>query len=424
MEETDINNKTYINADYLIKNLNNFAKGCRSSRELIKKKNIDDFIYLKKKDDIWIESSGKSIKYDKVFINKDYIKSIPKINREIIKDNKNEAPPIIELKESEKFKDDDGNILDIETRGEREVEKIFFKCKDIEKYFDHMHLQNTVIDKESKTYKEDIDYKYFYCKKIDSKKNEFKKLLFLTYGGLVRVLFLSRNVKTNNFINWATKILFTMKMGTNEQKKELFDKVLGYDLDETRKLIKSNTNGISVVYLLSLGYVKDLKNMTKRKDRNQIILPENVKDDDIVFKYGFTKDYSERLRQHKKNFSEFEVKSRLFSYIDERLLSDAENYVKHSFDFNACKVRYQDYNELFVISKDKVKLIENIFFNLSNIYSGDKSYYIEKLKSQKVIFENQLLEKDLELSEVKRQRDIATKDKEIAELKLQLALNK
>ena len=104
--------------------------------------------------------------------------------------------------------------------------------------------------------------------------------------------------------------------------------------------------------------------------------------------------------------------------------SDAENYVKHSFNFNACKVGYKDFNELFVISKDKVKLIENIFFNLSNIYSGDQSYYIEKLKSQKVIFENQLLEKDLELSEVKRQRDIATKDKEIAELKLQLALKK
>ena len=424
MEETNINNKTYINADYFIKNTNNYAKGYRSTRELVKKKNIEDFIYLKKKDDIWIESSGKSIKYDKVFINKDYINNIPEINREIIKDNIKEAPPIIELKDSEKFKDDDGNILDIESRGEREVDNIFFKCKDIEKNFDHKYLQNTVIDKVNKTYKEDIDYKYFYCKNIDSKKNEFKKLLFLTYGGLLRVLFISRNKKTNNFINWATKILFTMKIGTNEQKKELFDKVLGYDLDETRKLIKSNTNGISVVYLLSLGYVKDLKNMTKRKDRNQIILPENVKEDDIVFKYGFTKNYSERLRQHKKNFSEFEVKSRLFSYIDERLLSDAENYVKHSFNFNACKVGYKDFNELFVISKDKVKLIENIFFNLSNIYSGDQSYYIEKLKSQKVIFENQLLEKDLELSEVKRQRDIATKDKEIAELKLQLALNK
>ena len=95
MEETNINNKTYINADYFIKNTNNYAKGYRSTRELVKKKNIEDFIYLKKKDDIWIESSGKSIKYDKVFINKDYINNIPEINREIIKDNIKEAPQLL-----------------------------------------------------------------------------------------------------------------------------------------------------------------------------------------------------------------------------------------------------------------------------------------------------------------------------------------
>lgn len=38
MEETNINNKTYINADYFIKNTNNYAKGYRSTRELVKKK--------------------------------------------------------------------------------------------------------------------------------------------------------------------------------------------------------------------------------------------------------------------------------------------------------------------------------------------------------------------------------------------------
>ena len=43
-----------------------------------------------------------------------------------------------------------------------------------------------------------------------------------------------------------------MKMGTNEQKKELFDKVLGYDLDETRKLIKSNTKYLAPIYQIFL----------------------------------------------------------------------------------------------------------------------------------------------------------------------------
>lgn len=77
--------------------------------------------------------------------------------------------------------------------------------------------------------------------------------------------------------------------------------------------------------------------------------------------------------------------------------------------------------------------MKNIFNNLTNIYGGDQSYYIQKLENQKEMYEKKFIEQELsytkEINHLKLQlvssqaeRDIAKKDKEIAELKLQLLL--
>jgi len=432
MNTLTINNIEYVLSDYILKNAPIYSKGARSSRDLMRRKKIskNDFIFMKLKDDKYIKSNGKSIKLDKLFVKKSIIDNIPELNNEkgITDDGIEEAPEIIELKDSEKFFDNKGNPLEIETRGERSEEGIYFKVKDVEKAFCIERLQDALIDNRNNlTYKKDVDYKYFICKNHvinGNNTNKTTKLLFLTYEGMLRVLYVSRNNKTTSFRKWATKSLFTLQMGTKEQKKELFDKHLGFDIKETRKLIKSNTGKISVVYLLSLGYVKDLKQYMK--------IPEGYSDDAIVFKYGLTNNFSERLRQHQKTFSEFDVKSKFFSYIDEKLLSDAETYVKHSFDFNGCNIEYKDFTELFVLEKNKIKLMQSVFTNLTNIFGGDQAYYIQKLEAQKEMYQKEYIQRELahtqeisdlklELVKSKAERDVAVKDKEIAELKLLLA---
>ena len=63
-----------------------------------------------------------------------------------------------------------------------------------------------------------------------------------------------------------------------EQKKELFDKILGTDLESSRNVIKSNNNKLSAIYLLTLGYVKDLKHEMKLDsefDDNMIVYQED-----------------------------------------------------------------------------------------------------------------------------------------------------
>ena len=60
-----------------------------------------------------------------------------------------------------------------------------------------------------------------------SKKVIVNKELFLTYEGMLRVLFVSKNGKTRRFIKWATETLFTVQMGTIEQKNKIISSIKG-----------------------------------------------------------------------------------------------------------------------------------------------------------------------------------------------------
>lgn len=124
-------------------------------------------------------------------------KSNRELGLEILK-----APKIIELDSQEKFKDNDNNIIEIETRGSRECQNIFFRVKDIETNFSINNLYSTLLHKNG-SYDNNIDYKFFLCKRKKNshkktKKDIMRKELFLTYEGILRVLFLSRSEKRDN----------------------------------------------------------------------------------------------------------------------------------------------------------------------------------------------------------------------------------
>ena len=198
MENFIHENTTYILSDYILQNAPVFCKGCRSSRDLLRKKNItqDKYIFVRKnkKTNEMTISDGSSPKVDRVFIIESYLQEIPELNNtnteQKIVDEKGieKAPEIIYLKESEKFRDENGNSLDIETRGVRECNGIYFRVKDVERCFDMKNLHD-IITKSHTTYTENIDYKYFIYENM-------KKELFITYSGLLRFLFNTRDDRT------------------------------------------------------------------------------------------------------------------------------------------------------------------------------------------------------------------------------------
>lgn len=388
MESISFNNKKYILSENIIENAPIYCKGIRNGRELIKKKNIDSkyFIYARIVDGEWVENDGKSVKYDKVFVRKSYIDKIIILmneleNKDITDENGIEnAPEIIVLKDSEKFQDNDGNVLEIETRGKREFDKIFFKVKDVSEGFGIKKLQDIIIMNHT-SYASEKDYKYFNCKNpnnvgiVTSKNNKISKELFLTYEGILRVLFVSKSGNAGKFIKWATEKLFTLQMGTEKQKKKMVADVLGVDLDTVVEVFDKNANTLPVVYFCTLGTVKEL-----RKSMN---IGNDHHDNEIVAIYGFTKDIVRRLGEHTKFYKKTEncdIKMKYYSYIDPQYLSTAESDIRACFNSFKSHYEYKSEKEMVIITSEQMNCVQMYYDNISKRYMGHISELITKLK--------------------------------------------
>ena len=423
MELISIDNINYILGDYILNNAPIYSKGCRSSRDLVRTKKIDasKFSYVRKINDTWIKSDGKSVKFDKVIINATIIKTIPELNNknEIINDDNGieKAPNIIHLNDDEKFKDIEGNILEIETRGEREYNKIYFKVKDVAEKFNMELLQNIII-KENTLYKNNTDYKYFICEKKNncdkSTCNKYKKELFLTYEGMLRVLFVSRNNKTTHFIKWATEKLFTIQMGTIEQKNKLVSHIKGVSYETIQELFSINARTLPCVYLTAFNTVKELRNIMN--------IDSKYSDDSVVYKFGLTKSFESRKNGHKSEYKKLEkfidMKLVYFTYIDPLYISQAELEIKNLLNDYKLYPEWDNHEELIIIPNNLLKIIKTIYENIGMKYSGHTQEFNRKIEElNKTILEYEykinLLIKDLDNEEI-----INNKDKELFEAKL------
>jgi hypothetical protein len=451
----NFNNKDY----YLSEDVYNLEPisfiGCsKSTRAIIKNKklNENDYIFMKyiKSKNEWLISEDK-YKSAKLFLTKEWttnnlviFKKDDDKTEEDLKIESLKAPPILNITDNEKFVDIDGNKLDIEIRGTRNINDIYFKVKDVSDKFKLSNIKTILLNKDS-SFKKKLHYKLFRVKYM---KNKTQKILFLTFRGFLKLINNNKKIVDNNIyimtkwlykmfdnkkinkymleenINykniegyiycitsplnnsvklgcWGGEIDGLIKRYTTYYGKDLelnYKKVFDYRTIETQMLehfdkykisnelflkenknqyieyinklevnnieknntiiyssddettdydyftddenyaIKCNTNKISSIYLLTLGYVKDL-----RKEMN---ISDNFSDEDIVCKYGFTDNLDRRLMEHKNNFSKIEnvdVKLKYYTFIDTNELSKAENNMKNIFNFNNSIIQYQDY---------------------------------------------------------------------------------
>jgi hypothetical protein len=321
MEQFTINNIIYDFGDDIIKDY----KECKTSRDLIKffKLKDEDYIFLKlnKKELIhnqkWIESTQKYARA-KIFIKTNIIeklkntkiikviketdKNLKKINNDIneIRENykKNneeikDAPLILNLKDEDKFRDINNNIIEIEIRGKQECDDIYFKMKNIS---DGFNLGNTnILFHKNTSFKRNEHYITFYIQKntCGNTTSSKTKKNFLTYYGLVKLLFVSRSKNAQLFQKWAINKLFTIQFGKDIAKCELI-KEIGINIPDMKKYLKISASEINCLYLIKLGYVKDLRSSLKIND--------NIKDEYLICKYGRTNDLSRRIIEHTNHY--------------------------------------------------------------------------------------------------------------------------
>lgn len=412
--------KTYSNDVHIFYSVDNIIKefpktfvGCRTKKDFVKRHGFEhmiDFGYFRKDSNgKWIMSNGSSRKFDKIFI---LVKSFDKkFKGSHLLDNSDiiEAPDILELEKNEMFRDDDGNIVEIEVRGVRKSNACYFKVKDVAKGFEIFNLQDTIIDSRT-CYTEHDHYVYFY----DSGGSRNKQL-YLTYTGLMRVLFASTTKIADSFLKWATDTLFTAHLGTKTDKVKLASKITGASVDEVNSVVSKSASPIACVYLFSLGTVKDLS--------ESLNIPESFSDTMIVAKYGKTKNIVQRTKDHKSDYGKLKgscIKLKCFGIIDPEYISEAEARLSNLFRIAKNKLKHDKYIELIIIDEKDVDDIRKEYSDITNHYCIKNANISSMIKDEQHL--NEILQERLDYQKKLHDQEIELiKERhknEILELKL------
>lgn len=327
-----------------------------------------------------------------------------------------EAPPIFQLEDDEKFRDSDGNIFEIETRGERTSKGVYFLVKDVAIAFEMPNLNTTILNNVSSEYIENDDYKTFVCARIDSiQPMTYKPSLFLTYEGIIKTLYCSRSKKAKLFRSWATDVLFVAQMGSTEQREELGAKMIGQPARSVRAVFKTFANDVPCIYRFALGTVATLRKIMNIK--------ESIPDNYIIIKYGLTGDLDRRTGEHIRTFEKIEgVKLGLmdFAYIDPKFLSQAECDIKEFFHTIETQIEFSTFTELVAINPAHEKTIRKQFKFIGTAYAGSLTDLILQIERLKMEIE---MLKERHTHEIREKDYIITqKDMEIEKRDMQIQL--
>ncbi|MGL5961729.1 MAG: hypothetical protein ACRCZ0_07235 [Cetobacterium sp.] len=423
-------NKNVYDLEALIQYDQAYFYGClRYKRDAIIKKQIPEEHYFYAKmvrkaypapsaltKDGWIESNSKYSKA-KILVTEEWAKANvaklvekyaakpsspkPSTSRLVVTQIYKESPPLLRLEEHEKFRDNEDNIFEVEVRGVREEDKIFFKSKDIENVFEMTNLVKN-IRKEHTNYIEKEDYEIFLLPHrgtispggVVKKKAALRVLAtFLTYNGLLKVIFNSRSGIAYKFRKWATKIIYTAHLGTDEQRVEQALNIAGVNASLVKQVFDTCVTQVPCVYLIYIGAV------TKMRKHYPVDLKDHRTG--IIYKFGKTKNLHRRLMEHVKEYGGLEcsdLKLSQWSPINEKSISQAETQLSHYF--NDKKIVFQKHVEIVILGRGDMVSVKGQYLDVYNKY-GIVNDMLAISKEKADLARDQLLkEKDEKISEL------------------------
>ncbi len=314
------------------------------------------------------------------------------------------APPLFELNDDEKFRNAEGNPVNIETRGVRSPRGIFFRVVDVSREFGIRNLKNTLLHP-NPSFERTRDFVTFTVLvdsvNLGSKAN--RSAMFLTYIGMLRVLFVTRNKNTEVFHEWASERLFASHLGDRGQRASAAAQLLGVPYQSIIDVYDTCSISVSCVYLFILGTVRDL--------RASMFIPDNFPDDSLVGKYGKTEDLKRRTTEHYRDYGAIQNSQLILAaqaWVDPINITEAENRIRAHFEHAGYKLKstgkfvkrnttelHEDRapietlhnnterqvlrNELVVIPSNQLKHIKAQFADIQTIHSGRIKDAIEKI---------------------------------------------
>lgn len=454
MESININNNLY----YLCADLFRYHKTIFSGykgRDVIKKQKLkqENYIYAYQSKAGW-RLSTEDCRQAKVLINLNWynlkfgsnnislIESTTNNNININTNNLTSSsdrniniypilPNILDIEENEKFKDSSGNIINITIRGERNYKNCYFRVKDISKEFNMPNIQKVIINTET-IYELNKHYKIFVIiNRNNVSIDDNEKELYLTYKGVLKLLFSSRSGNAESFQDWAVEILFTVQLGTDESKYELVKSIFGgASVHAVKEAFKTSSGKTPCVYLFVIG------------NANTLLKTDKYSSDTLLYKFGQTDDLPRRAGEHERMFKKLfkidHIELMVFSVIDPKYIVDAENSLKDFFKLN--QVDFENTRELLALTKidydkatkhyklikntyigcymemqDKINKLERHLKDLQNEYDLTKEKIGNEydLTKEKMYNELKLKDKDFELQSEKLHSELKLKDKEL-----------
>jgi hypothetical protein len=272
-------------------------------------------------------------------------------------------------------------------------------------------------------YKMKIHYTTFFIrgKQGEALSDTIKKEQYLTYKGLIRVLFASNSRHAEQFQDWAEDKLFTIQMGQQEDKIKLGTDILNITPKTYKAVFNSYANKFPCIYLLQLGSVADL-----RKTFN---ISGDIDDTHQVYKYGFTEDLTRRIGEHETKYGKLEnvsIKLATFHVIDTKYTSEAEGDIRELVNTFQKKLNVEGFNELIVLNAKELAFVKKQYSYLGNNYAGataELQKQIVELKNKIKDLENELtiikLTKDLELQKERNENQSLKSQNKSLEEKLE-----
>lgn len=391
----------------------------------------------------------KRLPYDSIYkskrilIKKDWVdKNIPGFATEIVKKPDYPLlPPIIELPDEKKLKDKNGESISMVVCGEFHIDKIFFRAKDVATMLELKQLSTMLSDKYVGSFTENVHFVKFDISNAKFNDNQVIKnpvALYLTYHGLMRILFVTRSEYSLTFQKWALNILFTHQFGSKDKKIELANDLLETtNIPAIKAFLKTDVNCLPAVYLFELGKAKDLREIFN--------IPAIHDDETIIYKYGLTTDLARRTSEHASKFKKLGIKINLkhHTIIDCAYLQKAENEIKRYFTNMKYSINNPDYTEIVAIPtsytpqlvvdfkqlceryngklteiKIQMSRLEDKIESLNNLLQTKEAAFNMILKKSEQCLENS--EKSLENSEKQFKIILDSKDETIAILKMKM----